>query len=112
MMVNSSGEQQGRNGSVFCVAVTVRQHDDFCAVGYCFGDLRLDVFDRCSHSSAALSYRIQAVDRERFKFGMVAVFVEVQHLGEVFVGNHRVGENDLATRVRSGLQNISLRSHN
>ena len=73
--------------------------------------LARDVLQRSPQPVASLGDREQAVDGEGPEARHVVVVVDVEELGELGVGEDRVGEHHLPARRRAGAQEVSLGPH-
>ncbi len=63
-----------------------------------------------SSARPAASHLVPAVDHMRSEPPHVAVVVDVHDLGEVIIGDHRIGQHDLAARGRAGIEQVMLRA--
>ena len=57
---------------------------------------------------AALGHAVQPVDGEGLEAGHVVVVVDVEELGQLVVGDDRVGQHHLSARRRPGAQQVAL----
>ena len=71
-------------------------------------DLGAHVLERSAQPVAALGDAEQAVDGEGLEARHVVVVVDVEELGQLVVGDDRVGEHHLPARRRAGAQQVAL----
>ena len=110
VLVDGGGEQQRRDGGHGGVGVAVGQDDDVGAESDGDADPATDLLDGVVQGGAPAGGGEEPVDGEGVESGGLAVFVDVEQLGQVVVVDHRVGQDDLPARGRRGVEKIASRA--
>ena len=110
VVVHRRGEQQRRDRRQLVVRVAVAEDDHLGAVGDGLAHLGAHVLERPPQAVAALGHAEQAVDGEGLEARHVVVVVDVEELGELVVGDDRVGEHHLPAAGRARAQQVALRA--
>ena len=108
VVVHRGGQQQRRDRRLGGVGVAIGQHDDACPAVDRRRNLAADRRQRALEGEAAAGDAEEALDDVGAQAGEAAVVVGVDDAGELVVVDDRERQDELATALRSRLEQVGL----